>query len=596
MSYQLDNIRHLRFWANKVLPLVYDESLSYYECICKIMDAINHLIEVEDLQNNAITDLDNRATSLEGRMDTAESDIDAVENRATALENRATSLEGRMSTAEGDIDSLEGRMNTAENDIDAVENRATTLENRATSLEGRMTTAESDIDAVENRATALENRATSLEGRMTTAEGDIDNLESDMTTAQGDITALQGRATALETRSTNLEGRMTSAESDIDSLESDMTTAQGDITALQGRATSLEGRMTTAESDIDSLENDMTTAQENITALRGRATSLESDMTTAQGDITALQDRATSIEGRMSAAEGDIDVLENELTSKEDKGDSLIDYVAARGYAFMDGYSGFALDSNTLILDGEWSKAYSTFGKLVGQTTALQVDRNASTFFTPVISVQKNADGTNKPVYIYHDTNTASPAKYEQGMGSLGDIKVIYYGVGVGGEDYVADANYFVQTLTGNITEFTPPATILHMPSNTEYTITSFRLLLPFAWSNLNGGGLITYDPSRSVSGDYPSKMPINGGNEESVRGAIFSTAFLAMNTSSSFGALAQTVETNNLASVARDTELGNDIDTIQRQIGNFTFVTLTQAQYDAITTPDANTVYLIVG
>ena len=533
MSYQLGNIRHLRFWANKVLPLVYDESLSYYECICKIMDAINHLIEVEDLQNNAINDLDNRATSLEGRMTTAEGDIDAVENRATALENRATSLEGRMTTAEGDIDSLEGRMDTAERDIDAVENRATALENRATSLEGRMSTAESDIDAVENRATALENRATSLEGRMSTAEGDIDSLKGDMATAQGDITALQGRAT-------NLEGRMSTAEGDIDNLENDVTTAQGDITALQGRATNLEGRMSTAE--------------------------------------------------------GDIDVLENELTSKEDKGNSLIDYVAARGYAFMDGYSGFSLDSSQLILDGEYSKAYSTFGELVGQTTALQVNRNANTFFTPVISVQKNANGTNKAVYIYHDTNTASPAKYEQGMGSLGDIKVIYYGVGVNGEAYVADANYFVQTLTGNITEFTPPATILHTPSNTEYIITSFRLLLPFAWSNLNGGGLITYDTSRNVNGDYSSTMPINGGNEESVRGAIFSTAFLAMNTATRLGQAEQNINDNNLASVARDRELGDDIDTIQGQIGNFTFVKTTQAQYDAITTPDANTVYLIVG
>lgn len=33
--------RRLRFWCQKVLPLVYDESLSYYELLCKIMKHLN---------------------------------------------------------------------------------------------------------------------------------------------------------------------------------------------------------------------------------------------------------------------------------------------------------------------------------------------------------------------------------------------------------------------------------------------------------------------------------------------------------------------------------------------------------------------------
>lgn len=31
------------FWCNKILPLVYDESLSYYEVLCKLKDALNHM-------------------------------------------------------------------------------------------------------------------------------------------------------------------------------------------------------------------------------------------------------------------------------------------------------------------------------------------------------------------------------------------------------------------------------------------------------------------------------------------------------------------------------------------------------------------------
>lgn len=44
------NIRPFRAWCQKVLPLVYDDSLSYYELLCKVLDSLNKtIIEVDDL-------------------------------------------------------------------------------------------------------------------------------------------------------------------------------------------------------------------------------------------------------------------------------------------------------------------------------------------------------------------------------------------------------------------------------------------------------------------------------------------------------------------------------------------------------------------
>lgn len=37
-------VRPFRWWCQKVLPLVYDDSLSYYELLCKVVDYINNLI------------------------------------------------------------------------------------------------------------------------------------------------------------------------------------------------------------------------------------------------------------------------------------------------------------------------------------------------------------------------------------------------------------------------------------------------------------------------------------------------------------------------------------------------------------------------
>lgn len=45
----------LRFWCQSVLPLVYDDSLSYYEMLCKVRDYINNIIATD---NSIIGDLD----------------------------------------------------------------------------------------------------------------------------------------------------------------------------------------------------------------------------------------------------------------------------------------------------------------------------------------------------------------------------------------------------------------------------------------------------------------------------------------------------------------------------------------------------------
>ena len=46
-----------RFWCYMVLPLVFDDSLSDYEILCKMVDYINNLIETDKLQNDEINKL-----------------------------------------------------------------------------------------------------------------------------------------------------------------------------------------------------------------------------------------------------------------------------------------------------------------------------------------------------------------------------------------------------------------------------------------------------------------------------------------------------------------------------------------------------------
>ena len=53
----IGRVPHFRFWCQKVLPLVYDNSLSYYEVLCKVVHYINKLIDDDKIMADEIDDL-----------------------------------------------------------------------------------------------------------------------------------------------------------------------------------------------------------------------------------------------------------------------------------------------------------------------------------------------------------------------------------------------------------------------------------------------------------------------------------------------------------------------------------------------------------
>lgn len=53
----MPELRYFRFWCYKVLPLVYDDSLSYYEVLCKVVDYINKLIEQDRVFGETLEEL-----------------------------------------------------------------------------------------------------------------------------------------------------------------------------------------------------------------------------------------------------------------------------------------------------------------------------------------------------------------------------------------------------------------------------------------------------------------------------------------------------------------------------------------------------------
>lgn len=108
----MDVIKNFKAWCHKVLPLVYDDSLSYYEFLCKVMkklneviDAVDEIIEsggydpavITEIQED-ITRLKNTVKSISEDLETTDGTVDTLENTVGGLVDAVAGIEDALDT------------------------------------------------------------------------------------------------------------------------------------------------------------------------------------------------------------------------------------------------------------------------------------------------------------------------------------------------------------------------------------------------------------------------------------------------------------------------------------------------------------------
>jgi hypothetical protein len=87
------DLQPFRFWCQKVLPLVYDDSLSYYELLCKVVDYLNKAMEDVGVLEGDVTGLHAAYKKLQGYVNDYFSTLDVQEEINNKLDSMASSGE-----------------------------------------------------------------------------------------------------------------------------------------------------------------------------------------------------------------------------------------------------------------------------------------------------------------------------------------------------------------------------------------------------------------------------------------------------------------------------------------------------------------------
>lgn len=83
-------LQPFRYWCQKVLPLVYDDSLSYYELLCKVVDYLNKTMEDVETLHSDITSLHTSYNELQSYVNNYFSTLDVQEEINKKLDEMAS--------------------------------------------------------------------------------------------------------------------------------------------------------------------------------------------------------------------------------------------------------------------------------------------------------------------------------------------------------------------------------------------------------------------------------------------------------------------------------------------------------------------------
>lgn len=129
----MEKLHSFRYWCQKVLPLVYDDSLSYYELLCKVVDYLNKTMEHVNNLSDEFESLQNDFNALRNYVNTYFENLDVQEEINKKLDEMTesgvltnlikayvdpiyteyeTRVDGRLSEQDESISVLVSRMDT----------------------------------------------------------------------------------------------------------------------------------------------------------------------------------------------------------------------------------------------------------------------------------------------------------------------------------------------------------------------------------------------------------------------------------------------------------------------------------------------------
>lgn len=363
--------------VKKVAPLtsafnVQGISSDWYDKMRSMIYAINRGIEnINDLQEQSDA-LAERATSLEGRMDTAEDNIQNLLDRVSVNEGKIANLEEftqqldealsalttRVETNEDNIETLQEdvvRINAA---IDVINGQIAKINETLEAHDGRITINEQDIVDIKAKDVEQDQELEMIQEEQVIQNKLIEGLRTDVTAIQEEQVVQNGRLDGLDSKTDATNKVVADHTEKLEGLRTDVDTNKGLIDDLDKDFADLQVAFTALQEDItkkvDALQVAVTVNINSIAAINSHVTLLDNLYheleTRISNNKSASETKDTELEGKIAELREALDQLEAEVGSLNEIKTRMLENEGKEGYVWT---------STAENPSGEWQESKS---------------------------------------------------------------------------------------------------------------------------------------------------------------------------------------------------------------------------------------------
>lgn len=254
----MNKINKINVCCQKVLPLVYDESLSYYEVLCKVIQKLNELIKINNNIRDEIhkeyieileavktvTETVASVTAMRDEVLTLKQATEQYANDVVTVYNETVQA---RDTAIAKANIAEQSATTATEKANIAQTSATTATEKAESAEQSANTATQKANSATQSATVATTKASEAQTSATNAKQYADEAKESASLVGQDVTDLKNRVSSLESDNVTNKSNISNLQSDVSNLETDNSVNKKDLSNLRNR-------VSTNESDISDLQ------------------------------------------------------------------------------------------------------------------------------------------------------------------------------------------------------------------------------------------------------------------------------------------------------------------------------------------------------
>ena len=265
----MNKINKINVCCQKVLPLVYDESLSYYEVLCKVIQKLNELIKI----NNNIRDEIHREY------------VEILEATKTVTEAVAS------------VTAMRYEVLTLKQATEQYANDVTTVYNET--VQAKNTAVESATSASQSATTATE-KANIAQASATTATEKANIASQSATTATQKANSASQSATTATTKAREAQTSANNAKQYADEAKESASLVGQDVTQLKQDVRNLQTSVNENTSDISSLNTKVNSNTSDISSLNTKVNSNTSDISSLTTKVNNNSSQITTLHSMLA--------------------------------------------------------------------------------------------------------------------------------------------------------------------------------------------------------------------------------------------------------------------------------------------------------